>query len=206
VAPRSGRRDRRRVTRVSRGLAVLAAALATSAPAGGAPAHVRAHAARGCPNADTSATRASAQVMRNAVLCLVNHQRMSRHLSALHELRRLDRSAQRWTNAMVSSGSFGHGSSPGARISAGGYSWSSVGENIATGYATPRAVVSVWMGSTGHCRNILAPNFTDIGVGVSRRAVSGVASGPATWTEDFGRPMGEAAPSGNWGPADRCPY
>jgi uncharacterized protein YkwD len=147
--------------------------------------------------------------MRAAVLCLLNRQRASHHLPALHELRRLDRSAQGWTNSMVSSGSFAHarnGSDPAARITAAGYAWSSIGENIATGFPTPRAVVSAWMSSPGHCRNILAPNFTDIGIGVSPHPVGGAASGPATWTEDFGRPMGEAAPSGNWGPADGCPY
>jgi uncharacterized protein YkwD len=147
--------------------------------------------------------------MRAALLCLVNRQRASHRLPALHELRRLDRSAQGWTNSMVRSGSLAHagrGSDPAARITAAGYAWSSIGENIATGFPTPRAVVSVWMGSTGHCRNILAPDFTDIGIGVSPHPVAGAASGPATWTEDFGLPMGAAAPSGNWRPADGCPY
>jgi len=144
--------------------------------------------------------------MRSAVLCLINRQRTSRHLPALHELRRLDHSAQGWTDAMVSHGFFSHGGDPGARLSAAGYSWSSMGENIAAGFPTPRAVVNAWMGSTGHCQNILSPSFTDVGTGVSTHSVSGYSSGPATWTQDFGRPSGEAAPSGNWGPANRCPY
>jgi uncharacterized protein YkwD len=190
-------------------LLVLAAGLAAFVPAAAATGHRQANAAHGCPNADTRATHASTQAMRAGVLCLVNRERTSRHLRALHELRRLDRSAQGWTNSMVRSGSFAHarnGSDPAARITAAGYAWSSIGENIATGLPTPRAVVSVWMSSTGHCRNILAPNFTDIGIGVSPHPVGGAASGPATWTEDFGLPMGEPAPSGNWGPADGCPY
>jgi uncharacterized protein YkwD len=147
--------------------------------------------------------------MRAAVVCLINRERTSRHLPALHALHRLDRSAQRWTDSMVWSGNFSHtgdGSDPAGRISAAGYPWSSVGENIAAGFPTARSVVAVWMGSSGHCQNILAPNFSDIGTGVSTRPVSGVSSGPATWTQDFALPMGGRAPSRNWGPANRCPY
>lgn len=107
---------------------------------------------------------------------------------------------------MVASDNFSHGSDLAERISAVGYPWSSIGENIATGFPTPQSVVTVWMGSTGHCHNILAPNFSDIGTGVSTRPVRGFASGPATWTLDFGLPSGARAPSGNWGPADGCPY
>jgi uncharacterized protein YkwD len=181
---------------------MLTAAIIAAVPAGAATRHWL----RGCANAYTRANHASAQTMRAAILCLVNRERRSHHLPALHELHRLDRSAQGWTNAMVGSGNFSHGSDPGARISAAGYSWSSIGENIATGFPTPHAAVSAWMRSTGHCHNILAPDYTDVGTGVSARPVSGFARGPATWTQDFGLPAGERAPSGNWGPANRCPY
>lgn len=63
------------------------------------------------------------------------------------------------------------------RITAAGYSWRTVGENIAAGYQTPTAVVQGWMQSTGHCQNIMNPAFTEIGVGFydSYR-----------WTQDFG--------------------
>ncbi len=39
-----------------------------------------------------------------------------------------------------------------------------VGENLALGYPTPRAVVAGWMGSDGHRANILNPTYTQIGV------------------------------------------
>jgi uncharacterized protein YkwD len=104
----------------------------------------------------------------------------------------------------VAAGVFTHGDDPGARISAAGYRWSTWGENIATGYATPRAVVSGWMHSAGHCRNILDPAFRDVGVGVVARGVRPYRG--ATWTEDFGLARGARPPSRNFGPADRCPY
>ena len=57
-----------------------------------------------------------------------------------------------------------------------GTSWASVfnelnlgymtaGENIAAGYATPKAVVEAWMNSQGHRANIMSIEYTKIGVG-----------------------------------------
>lgn len=41
-----------------------------------------------------------------------------------------------------------------------------VGENVAVGYSSAAAVMAGWMSSSGHRRNILNPEFTEIGVGV----------------------------------------
>ena len=43
-----------------------------------------------------------------------------------------------------------------------GYTW---GENIAAGYPTAEDVVSSWMNSEGHRRNILNPEFRELGIG-----------------------------------------
>jgi uncharacterized protein YkwD len=159
----------------------------------------------GCANANTPVTHATKQAMRQAVVCLINEQRTSRHLPALHEQSQLDRSAQNWTNAMVLHNSFTHGTAFWNRLTAVGYDWQVAGENIATGFATPQQVVSAWMGSPGHCRNILDPQYASVGTGVSSSPVRSAATGPATWTQDFGRTMSQSAPSDNWGPADHCP-
>jgi len=197
---------RRRIPAVGLALALFVAiALFTTLPSlalaarGGHP---------GCANADASASSASAQTLRNAVVCLVNRERARYHLPPLRQVRRLTTSAQSYTTEMVRDDFFSHtapnGSNPGARIAATGFKWSAAGENIASGDPTPLSVVNQWMLSQGHCYNILAPVFSDIGVGVSPQAVGG-ASGPATWTQDFGLPLSTHAPSGNWGPADHCP-
>jgi uncharacterized protein YkwD len=147
--------------------------------------------------------------MRDAVVCLINGQRASRRLPILHGLRRLDRSAQIWANAMVNRNFFSHtgsGSDPGGRILSNGFPWSAVGENIATGFATPRSVVAAWMSSPDHCHNILSPEYSYIGTGVNANPVGGFASRPATWIQDFGLPAGASPPSGNWRPANGCPY
>ena len=39
-------------------------------------------------------------------------------------------------------------------------------ENVAAGQRTPERVVAAWMASEGHQRNILNPDYTDIGIGV----------------------------------------
>ncbi|WP_368861486.1 CAP domain-containing protein [Streptomyces griseorubiginosus] len=69
------------------------------------------------------------------------------------------------------------------RISATGYRWSRVGENIAQGQQTPQAVMDTWMNSDGHRANILDCSFKDIGVGVH------TGSGGPWWTQDFGAKM-----------------
>lgn len=164
------------------------------------------HLAEACPNANVAAASAPRQTMRAAVLCLVDQQRAGRGLPPLRQSAELNRSAQGWSDEMVASDVFSHGSDFAARISVAGYDWAAAGENIATGLATPRAVVRAWMASPGHCQNILNPTYRNLGVGVNGRPVAGAASGPATWTEDFGLKMFQSPPSSNWGPADGCPY
>lgn len=129
-----------------------------------------------------------------------------RGLPALEASPKLDRAAQAWNQWMVATGDFTHGSGFAARLSAAGYAWQTAGENIATGFATPRSVVEAWMASADHCRNILDPSFRDVGTGVTPAAVGTWASQPSTWTQDFGLSMGQGAPSANTAPQNGCPY
>lgn len=168
-------------------------------------ADARAHIRR-CPYAITSARRAPTGVIRRAVTCLINDQRIRHGLPILHGSGRLNNAAQHWADAMVGFGTLTHGTNLGARISSTGFAWSTVGEDIGSGYGTPRQIVRAWMHSTVHCQIILDPSFRDVGTGVSRHPIRGYARRGATWTEDFALPRGARAPSGNWGPANGCPY
>ena len=159
-----------------------------------------------CANADTAAVGAPPQEMRNAVVCLINQQRAHFGLPVLTESSKLDGSAQAWTDLMVVKNIFTHGTDFWNRISNVGYFWSNVGENIASGFATPRDVVNAWMASPDHCRNILDPSYANVGTGVNPSPVLSAASDPATWTQDFGLLMMQKAPSTNSGPANGCPY
>jgi uncharacterized protein YkwD len=159
---------------------------------------------RGCGYAHTPIQAASRSQLRSAVTCLVNRERAARRLPGLVDNGRLDRSAQGWTNQMVSHRDFTHGADFASRISAVGFNWSNVGENIAAGFQTPASVVRGWMRSTGHCQNILSPVYRMVGTGVSNGAPAAHVNG--TWTQDFGLWMGQHPASANYGPAQGCPY
>jgi uncharacterized protein YkwD len=181
------------------GIAILSVA---SAQAHGS---ARATLARPCAYADAPVTGAPAPVLRSAVVCLINEQREARGLPALLASERLNNIAQRHTHAMVATGTFSHGSDFVSRFTDGGYDWRAAGENIASGYATPRSVVDAWMASRDHCQNILSPMFRNVGTGVAVQGV-GTGVGPGTWTEDFGVLMQQSFPSSNTRPRDGCPY
>jgi uncharacterized protein YkwD len=56
------------------------------------------------------------------------------------------------------------GSTPASRVTRAGFEWRMVGENIASGVATPEEAVQGWLQSPGHCQNLMDPRFTDMGV------------------------------------------
>ena len=60
--------------------------------------------------------------------------------------------------------------------------------------------MNAWMTSPGHCRNILNPAFTELGVGYAQRD-----GDPSRyfdyWTQVFARPQGQPAPAGTYNPA-----
>ena len=71
---------------------------------------------------------------------------------------------------MQQSNTFSHtglaGSTVAARLTDTGYVWSKVGENIAAGQLSVTQVVQAWMGSAGHCENIMNGAYLDIGVAI----------------------------------------
>jgi len=58
-----------------------------------------------------------------------------------------------------------NGSGAGQRITAAGYIWKTYGENIANGYTSEQAVMNGWLGSEGHCKNIMNASFKEMGAG-----------------------------------------
>jgi uncharacterized protein YkwD len=180
------------------GLAFACATLAVMIPA-------QAAAGYGCPNRNTPANSASLETMRGAVVCLINQQRTDRGLPPLSVSQKLDTVAQRWSKSMVAHGQFSHARFV-SRIDAVHYDWQVAEENIATGYPTPSQTVAAWMASPDHCRNLLDPAVRNVGTGERPAPVRGWATGPATWTQDFGLTMGQPPPSHDHGPAHGCPY
>jgi uncharacterized protein YkwD len=103
-----------------------------------------------------------------AVLQLVNCARAANGLAPLSSNSQLDTAALNHANDMVTNGFFSHtgssGSSVGDRVTATGFVWLAVGENIAAGQTSDQAVFDAWMGSTGHRANILNGSYTRMGL------------------------------------------
>ncbi|HEU4622335.1 MAG TPA: CAP domain-containing protein [Burkholderiaceae bacterium] len=76
------------------------------------------------------------------------------------------------------------GTTFGQRISATGYGWYFVAENIAKGQPTVAAVMDSWMKSAGHCANIMNKSVADVGVA----CVKSSSSSGYYWTMNLGRP------------------
>jgi uncharacterized protein YkwD len=80
----------------------------------------------------------------------------------------------------------------GERARQAGYAWRRIGENIAVGMRTPQAAVAGWLASPGHCANIMAPAFTEMGAGYGISFAR--PSGTVYWTQVFGAPLQAAKP------------
>ncbi|MEY2874919.1 MAG: hypothetical protein RLZZ373_2290 [Pseudomonadota bacterium] len=89
---------------------------------------------------------------------------------------------------MVTNNFFSHtgsnGSSASARINATGYAWASVGENIAAGQPTVARVVEAWMGSDGHCANLMNPVMEEFAVA----CVYNTANRSNYWVMELAKP------------------
>ena len=83
-----------------------------------------------------------------------------------------------------------NGSSAGQRVTAAGYVWQAVAENIAAARPASSlnatAVVAGWLNSPGHCANIMNPNFVHMGVAYS---LPTNVDWDIYWTQKFARPM-----------------
>ncbi|MDT7710572.1 MAG: hypothetical protein QOG20_6179, partial [Pseudonocardiales bacterium] len=116
------------------------------------------------------------------VVALTNQDRAKVGCGALRVDARLTAAAQGHSDDMSAHGYFSHDSQDGRsssdRITAAGYP-SPGGENIAQGQRDAQEVVTAWLNSPGHRRNIEDCSFTTIGVGL--------AGADRYWTQDFGR-------------------
>ncbi|MGX5818148.1 CAP domain-containing protein [Chitinophaga lutea] len=74
-----------------------------------------------------------------------------------------------------------NGITPQARIKSAGYDYSWSGENIASGPSKESEVISGWLQSEGHCKNIMNANYKEMGVGRANNL----------WTQVFGAQPGK---------------
>lgn len=111
------------------------------------------------------------EAVSRQMLVRVNAERKKAGLRPLRLNSELARSAQRHAEDMLARGYFDHKSPSGTtvreRSRAAGYNWGAIGENIAFGQTSVGEVVETWMDSPGHRKNILSPNFSELGVGLA---------------------------------------
>ena len=77
------------------------------------------------------------------------------------------------------------GSSPAQRATRAGYSWRSVGENVASGSATPEQAVQDWLNSPGHCANLMSATYSETGIAV---VVDPESAAVIYWAQVFAAP------------------
>jgi uncharacterized protein YkwD len=101
----------------------------------------------------------------------------------------LRRAAEAHAQDMVSRDYFAHqgsdGSTPAQRVSATGYRYQLVGENIAAGPETAAQAAEGWLASPAHCENIMDPRFSESGVAY---AVNASGTPQIYWVQEFAAP------------------
>ncbi len=113
------------------------------------------------------------------------------NLAALHENLMLDAAALAKAQDIFKQQYFEHinpqGKGPADLARAAGYTYISIGENLAMGFFEgDEDLVKAWMNSPGHRANILNNKYQEIGVA----AIKGEFEGRQTWVavQEFGRP------------------
>jgi len=146
----------------------------------------------------TAATSCSITAFQAAMVAEVNRRRASAqscgtrgNFAAAGSLRWNDAlfsAAAVHANDMVTNNFFSHTGSNGStisdRINAIGYAWASVGENIAAGQPTVTRVVDAWMGSDGHCANLMNPAMEEFAVA----CVYNTTNRSNYWVMDLAKP------------------
>jgi uncharacterized protein YkwD len=123
-----------------------------------------------------------------ALLGLINDYRRKSGAGNLTLQDQLGAAADHHSQDMANKNYFSHtlsnGDSPEKNIERFGYTnWSFVGENIAAGQETAKAVMDAWKSSPEHDKNMRDKNFTEIGIG---RAYNKSSKYGWYWTTTFG--------------------
>ncbi|MGX4600509.1 CAP domain-containing protein [Faecalimicrobium sp. JNUCC 81] len=135
-------------------------------------------------NNNSGSTTGQFAAYQKEVVDLVNVERTKRGLSPLTLDSKVSDVATKKSQDMINKNYFDHNSptygSPFDMMKQFGVSYRAAGENIAMGQRSPKEVVTAWMNSEGHRKNILNSSFTKIGVGVAQKS-----NGTLYWTQMF---------------------
>lgn len=120
---------------------------------------------------------------REDMLRLHNRHRLAHDKEPLKLNPKLSAAAQSYAEFLARSGKFSHTAkgSVSSRVKRAGYEPKAVGENLAVGQKSTSAVVTGWIRSKGHKKNVLNRRFTEVGFGIARDK-----KGRFVWVTDFG--------------------
>lgn len=120
------------------------------------------------------------EINSNNIIELINLSRLENDTSPLIENSILSRVAQSKINDMTQNHYFAHtspeGLTPWHWFDKNNYSYKYAGENLAINYDDAQEEHEAWMKSPAHQRNILNPNFSEIGIATSKGIVDGKKS------------------------------
>jgi len=111
----------------------------------------------------------AAPITTGNIEAMVNAERTQRGINPLKVNDSLNRAALNKSQDMISKNYFEHyaqGLTPWDFIKNQDYDYLYAGENLAMDFSTSEGAVSAWMNSTSHRKNILNPDFQEMGVGV----------------------------------------
>lgn len=125
-------------------------------------------------------TRTNATVTVDELVVLANTERTTTGLPPLARNALLDAAATHKANDMLEQEYFSHTGPSGERawtwMKKSGYAYTEAGENLAMDFTDSQDIVSAWMGSASHRKNILGSLFEDVGMA----AVTGDFRGQST--------------------------
>ncbi len=111
------------------------------------------------------------QQMASTVAAGLNQVRQANGLPPIEFDRRLSSAAQVQACDIATSGRFEHRGSDGSdshtRVIRTGFDSCLTAENLAWGYPQGGQIISGWMNSSGHRRNMLHPRVSDFGIGIA---------------------------------------
>jgi len=114
----------------------------------------------------------ASEITKDSIINLVNKSRAENSISALAENQNLDNAAKDKLEDMIKNNYFAHTSPTGVTpwfwFEKNGYDYKYAGENLALGFSSVEKEHQAWMNSPTHRKNILNPNYKEIGVAVGQ--------------------------------------
>ena len=116
-------------------------------------------------------------ISNQQLLILTNQQRQDNSLGALTDNQDLDQAAANKAADMFSKDYWAHnapdGTTPWVFIKNSGYNYVYAGENLARGFTNAQDVITAWMNSPEHRKNVLSPNYQNVGFAVETGKLNG---------------------------------